>query len=98
VMAVHKLHLEEPTTVNLSLHTMRSSIPVVEISDQDNGCCGRRGAIEVDGLGGVSRPITIDTKCGMSVGVIRRDVRGCEFPAALGGSDGNGNVLHNLRF
>ena len=36
VMAVNKLNLEEPTTVNLSMHRMRSGIPVVEISDQDN--------------------------------------------------------------
>src|SRR5437016_6248957 len=59
-MAVSKLHLEEPTTVHLPLHGMRSGIPVVEIADQENGCCGQRGAIEVDGLGRVSRPITID--------------------------------------
>ena len=36
VMAVGKLHLEEPTTVNPALHRMRGGIPVVEISDQDN--------------------------------------------------------------
>ena len=36
VMAVSKLHLEEPTTVHLPLHRMRSGVPVVEISDQDN--------------------------------------------------------------
>ena len=35
-MAVSKLNLEEPTTVNLSLHRIRGVIPIVEISDQDN--------------------------------------------------------------
>ena len=60
VMAVSKLHLKEPTTVNPSLHRMRSGVPVVEISDQDNGCCSRCDAIEVDGLGRVSDAITID--------------------------------------
>ena len=34
----------------------------------------------------------------MSVVVRRREVRGCEFLAALGGSDVNWNVLHNLQF
>jgi len=60
VMAVTKLHLEEPTTVNQSSHRMRIVIPVVEISYQDNGCSARRSAIEVDGLGRVSRPVAIE--------------------------------------
>jgi hypothetical protein len=59
-MTVGELHLEEPRTIDLPSHGMRSGIPVVEISDQGNRFCGRRGAIEVDGLGSVSRPITID--------------------------------------
>src|SRR5690349_18707240 len=59
-MAVTKLDLEEPTTVNLSSHRMGSVIPVVEISDQDNGCSGGRSAIEVDGLGGASPAVAIE--------------------------------------
>jgi len=64
VMAVSELHLEEPTTVNPSLHRMRSGVPVVEISDQGNGCCSRGDAIEVDRLGRVSGAITIDARFG----------------------------------
>jgi len=60
VMAVRKVHLKEPRTVNLSSHRMRSVIPVVEISHQDNGCRSRRRAIEVDGLGRVSRAVAIE--------------------------------------
>ena len=36
VVAVSKLYLQEPTTVNPALHRMRGGIPIVEISDQDN--------------------------------------------------------------
>ena len=39
---------------------MRSVIPVVEISHQDNGRGGRRGAIEIDGLGCVSPSVAIE--------------------------------------
>jgi hypothetical protein len=39
---------------------MRSVIPVVEISHEDNGRSGWRSAIEVDGLGRVSRPVAIE--------------------------------------
>ncbi len=60
MVTVSELHLEQPTAVHLPLHGMRSGIPVVEISGQDNGRCGRRGAIEADGLGRVSPPIAID--------------------------------------
>ena len=60
MMAVSKLHLEEPRPINLSSHRMRSVIPVVEIPHQDNECSSWRRAIEVDGLGGVSRPIAIE--------------------------------------
>src|SRR5258708_23081599 len=34
----------------------------------------------------------------ISVGIRRRDVRSCEFPASLCGTDMSWNVLHNLQF
>ncbi len=73
MMAVTKLHLEEPATVNLSSHRMRSVIPVVEISYQDNGCSSRGDAIEVDGIGRVSGAITIDAgrdRCRIHSGIV----------------------------
>ena len=60
MMAVRKVHLEEPRSINLPSHRMRSVIPVVEISHQDNGRGGRRGAIEIDGLGCVSPSVAIE--------------------------------------
>ncbi len=60
MMAVRKVHLNKPRSINLLSHRMRSVIPVVEISHKDNGRSGRRSAIEVDGLGCVSRSVAIE--------------------------------------
>jgi hypothetical protein len=77
VMAVSKLHLEEPRPINLPSHRMRSVIPVVEISHKDNGRSGGRSAIEVDGLGCVSRSVAIEANCTRyhihTVTVVRKD-------------------------
>jgi hypothetical protein len=60
VMAVRKVDLKEPRPINLRLHRMRSVIPVIEISREDNGRSGRRSAIEIDGLGCVSPSVAIE--------------------------------------
>ena len=60
MMAVRKVNLKEPRSINLPSHRMRSVIPVVEISHHDNGRGGRRSAIEIDGLGCVSRSVAIE--------------------------------------
>jgi hypothetical protein len=60
VMAVRKVHLKEPRPIDLPSHRMRSGSPVVEISHEDNRRSSRRGAIEVDGLGRVSRAVAIE--------------------------------------
>ncbi len=61
-MAVRKVHLKEPSPINLPSHRMRSVIPVVEISHQDNGGSRWRYAIKVDGLGRVSRAVAIEAR------------------------------------
>ena len=60
MMAMRKLHLKEPRSINLPSHRMRSVIPVVEISHKDNGRSVRGIAIEVDGLCCVSRSVAIE--------------------------------------
>ena len=60
MMAVSKVHLKEPRSINLPSHRMRGVIPVVEISHQDNGRRGRRSAMEIDGLGCVSPSVAIE--------------------------------------
>src|SRR5258708_17047434 len=84
VVAVGKLHLEEPTTVNALLHGMRSGIPVVEISDQDDGCRSWRVAIEVDGLGDAFRPKAIDGR-GVSCRIHSGTVVGKSFRDLVAG-------------
>src|SRR5579872_1516326 len=60
VVAVRKLHDNEPTAIHATLHGMGSWVPVIKIANEENRLCRRGDTIEIYRLGCVS--------CGIRIG------------------------------
>jgi hypothetical protein len=59
MMTMRKLHLEEPTTVDLSAHWMGEWIPPIEVTDEINGLRSGSRAIKIYWLGRIFSFVTV---------------------------------------